>query len=175
MSLWAYAAVARREVLLAHTVTAAGSFDLIASDLRYRLDPAIRLTVVHRDPHKYFFLNDECGLNFLIVGYLATRPSRAHALLERLRTQFLQDPVTAGWAIAEELALQAAWSGMLYRLLSGRAESPRGMEEVLLNPDAEDGEEERPLSFSSVCCCIAWGAAIVLVLLAGMILLFVLL
>jgi hypothetical protein len=182
MPIWLYAAIARRDAILVHTITANDIYDMIASDIRFRLDPNIRLISIVRDIHRYFFLNDECGLNFVIVGYLATRPAHAHVLLERLRTQFLSDPATAGWADAEAMGLQDIWAGMLHRILNCGAGRPvrDGMEEVLIGGDDAtlDGvsEEEETgdghaVPFARVCCFISWGLVVaVAVLIAALIL-----
>ena len=151
MSFWLYGAVARRQVVLAECVLSDGHFDRATPDFLLRLDPAKPLTSFAGRDIRYFCLQTESGLSFVVIGYASTHPRRAQQLLDELAEAFTADPATARWKEAPYLGLQAEF-GQRFRQLLTSGQDSRPSEALLasgnvlesLGPEQLTDEARRP-------------------------------
>jgi hypothetical protein len=132
MTLWLYGAVTRGQVVLAECVFSDGNFDVATAHFLLQLDPGERVMSFADQAFRYFFLQTESGLTFVVVGYSSTHPRRALALLDQVATAFTADPATAGWKDATHLGLQGEFGGRLRQLLA--SPDANRQSEALLQP-----------------------------------------
>ncbi|OHS99850.1 Vesicle-associated membrane protein 714 [Tritrichomonas foetus] len=112
-----YTAVARKNVILAQFAASSGNYDVSISEILLRLNPKEERSACERSGHKYFILQQEEGLNFVVVGPPHLNSYIAYDFLGRVQRSFLLHHART-WQTAPAYGLQNEFSKTLENLLN---------------------------------------------------------
>jgi hypothetical protein len=139
-----YAAVARETTVLAQESLSSGNFDVIAVDILGRVTST--QSVFQEGPQTYFVLNQEGGLNFVVVGTSPSQSVEAFQLAEKVQRGFHLLPDFRSWQTVPAYGFQSEFAEQILTLLQppAREQIVHSLEMPLLG--AEPSESDRAIA-----------------------------
>lgn len=113
-----YAAIACNDVILVQHAISGGNFDVTIGDMLKRQNPRDATYAFEKGQHKYFVLHEESGLNFIVVGSLATQQQFAFTFLQRVQQAFFLNYSRRAWKDVRPYGLQSEFSDNLKQLMT---------------------------------------------------------
>lgn len=120
-----YTAVAHNDVIMAQYAASGGNFDVTIGEMLKRQNPRDTNYAFEKNQHKYFVLHDDSGLNFIVVGSLATQQQFAFTFLQRVQQAFFLNYARRAWKDVRPYSLQGEFSDNLKQLMNAASKDSK--------------------------------------------------